>query len=532
MRKQIISFVPATIGAILSFGGLTVSGSSVRAADDCVAKPNAQAPQGGHWYYRTDRVNNRKCWYLRSDDGQVLQGAQDTSQDTDSNADDTATTGQSAPPPAAPSAPVKSEAPHRAVIESATPKAIRSQPAGSDKTATPSMQQSTGPVPVPYNASPSVSWPWPSDMKAAETAPTPSPAPTTVPTRETQMPAATSYDAPKPVVPVRVRIAPPNAQAADQPLAQASIEPTPQTPIASGVDGARARGTGGSAVEMLQKSFQRLTAPSTPGGEPDHAVALFISALALCTIGIGIFIATLWSRRDTKQDQTVARWDMANQNFTEQDFRGQDFQDQDLRHQDVRPQDVRHQDIRHQELGARDFRQHDIRHQGGGVRHSAAEDFVADATAIPHVDDRNADTGETRHLDHISAAIAAVNAVRNAKAQQVAESAPSTFLRLRRGQQPVRQEQPARPTAFQDPRYQQHQPVDARHSAAPPTAAESLSTHAVEDTLRKMLQELDAKRSGRSAEPASQVVHDLPKKPPPSPADQFGRPNRSKIRQA
>lgn len=34
------------------------------AADDCAAKPGAPPPQGFHWYYQTDRVNNRRCWRL------------------------------------------------------------------------------------------------------------------------------------------------------------------------------------------------------------------------------------------------------------------------------------------------------------------------------------------------------------------------------------------------------------------------------------------------------------------------------------
>jgi hypothetical protein len=32
--------------------------------EDCLAGPNAQAPQGSHWYYRVDRAAHRKCWYL------------------------------------------------------------------------------------------------------------------------------------------------------------------------------------------------------------------------------------------------------------------------------------------------------------------------------------------------------------------------------------------------------------------------------------------------------------------------------------
>jgi hypothetical protein len=33
-------------------------------ADDCLAGPNAQAPQGSHWFFHLDRATHRKCWYL------------------------------------------------------------------------------------------------------------------------------------------------------------------------------------------------------------------------------------------------------------------------------------------------------------------------------------------------------------------------------------------------------------------------------------------------------------------------------------
>src|SRR3569623_1073445 len=33
-------------------------------ADACQAAPKGGAPQGKHWYYRTDRSVGRKCWYL------------------------------------------------------------------------------------------------------------------------------------------------------------------------------------------------------------------------------------------------------------------------------------------------------------------------------------------------------------------------------------------------------------------------------------------------------------------------------------
>src|SRR5256885_625142 len=41
------------------------------AADDCVAKPNAVAPPGSHWYHRVDRTTRRECWYLGAEGGRV-----------------------------------------------------------------------------------------------------------------------------------------------------------------------------------------------------------------------------------------------------------------------------------------------------------------------------------------------------------------------------------------------------------------------------------------------------------------------------
>jgi hypothetical protein len=38
--------------------------SASRAAGDCLAAPSGQSPTGQHWFYRIDRGNGRKCWYL------------------------------------------------------------------------------------------------------------------------------------------------------------------------------------------------------------------------------------------------------------------------------------------------------------------------------------------------------------------------------------------------------------------------------------------------------------------------------------
>jgi hypothetical protein len=43
---------------------VTVGPTGAARAEDCLAGPNAQSPQGKHWYYRIDRATKRKCWYL------------------------------------------------------------------------------------------------------------------------------------------------------------------------------------------------------------------------------------------------------------------------------------------------------------------------------------------------------------------------------------------------------------------------------------------------------------------------------------
>lgn len=49
------------IFALVAAAGMT---GPVRAADECVAKPNTSAPQGEHWYYRRDPTTKRQCWFL------------------------------------------------------------------------------------------------------------------------------------------------------------------------------------------------------------------------------------------------------------------------------------------------------------------------------------------------------------------------------------------------------------------------------------------------------------------------------------
>ena len=59
MQQHRLTLVPPMFGLVL----VAASTSNVNAVS-CIAKPNGQPPQGQHWFYRTDRVTHRQCWYL------------------------------------------------------------------------------------------------------------------------------------------------------------------------------------------------------------------------------------------------------------------------------------------------------------------------------------------------------------------------------------------------------------------------------------------------------------------------------------
>ncbi|WP_295846533.1 hypothetical protein [Tardiphaga sp.] len=57
----------ATISAVIISAMVAVSLTTITkstAADECLTAPKADAPGGGHWYYRSDRATKRKCWYI------------------------------------------------------------------------------------------------------------------------------------------------------------------------------------------------------------------------------------------------------------------------------------------------------------------------------------------------------------------------------------------------------------------------------------------------------------------------------------
>ena len=95
MSRQAASALPPAIAA-LAMSLCTLTGAGTAHAATCQAAPKSPAPQGSHWYYRTDRTLGRKCWYLASEGrkGQAVAPRP-------AAADEVANAAPAAPPPMA-----------------------------------------------------------------------------------------------------------------------------------------------------------------------------------------------------------------------------------------------------------------------------------------------------------------------------------------------------------------------------------------------------------------------------------------------
>jgi hypothetical protein len=47
---------------------------NIALAVDCLTAPNSPGPPNSHWYYTTDRMQQLKCWHLRTDGAPSEQG--------------------------------------------------------------------------------------------------------------------------------------------------------------------------------------------------------------------------------------------------------------------------------------------------------------------------------------------------------------------------------------------------------------------------------------------------------------------------
>jgi hypothetical protein len=71
MARRATTFFLAIFASVI-MSSMTMS-YGAPAADTCRSAPKDNSPEGSHWYYRTDRNTNRKCWYLREESDKVSQ---------------------------------------------------------------------------------------------------------------------------------------------------------------------------------------------------------------------------------------------------------------------------------------------------------------------------------------------------------------------------------------------------------------------------------------------------------------------------
>lgn len=108
MRKHIQSTSLPVFAVSLAVLGTMLPGAPARAEDDCIAKPNAPAPAGQHWWYRTDRATKRKCWFLGPQDKEAAALKADRREQAAANADEPEA--QPAPPQEAPAPVARNDA--------------------------------------------------------------------------------------------------------------------------------------------------------------------------------------------------------------------------------------------------------------------------------------------------------------------------------------------------------------------------------------------------------------------------------------
>jgi hypothetical protein len=56
-------------------------GANAQSTGNCLSAPTSPAPQNSHWYYRTNRTTQRKCWHLGNGDRSLPPSGVQTTRD-------------------------------------------------------------------------------------------------------------------------------------------------------------------------------------------------------------------------------------------------------------------------------------------------------------------------------------------------------------------------------------------------------------------------------------------------------------------
>jgi hypothetical protein len=85
MPRPMLFFVPAILFMPLGTVLVTAQTSLAEpAADECKTKPGSSAPPGSHWYYRINRTDQRRCWFLGPEGAKVRSQARETASNVSS----------------------------------------------------------------------------------------------------------------------------------------------------------------------------------------------------------------------------------------------------------------------------------------------------------------------------------------------------------------------------------------------------------------------------------------------------------------
>ena len=107
MQKQTRCTLHLIAAVTVSVSAIALAPASHAApADTCLKAPGGVAPQGKHWYYRTERPSMRKCWYLAEKGLTVTQRAAARTAPQDEPDEEADTPATVASVPAAPAAKV------------------------------------------------------------------------------------------------------------------------------------------------------------------------------------------------------------------------------------------------------------------------------------------------------------------------------------------------------------------------------------------------------------------------------------------
>ena len=88
-QRSITTFATAIAFGILASNAIAAPEQQQAAAagSECHAAPKGVAPQGAHWYYRTNRATGKKCWYLADEVAKPKKATTTASTQSDDSTD-------------------------------------------------------------------------------------------------------------------------------------------------------------------------------------------------------------------------------------------------------------------------------------------------------------------------------------------------------------------------------------------------------------------------------------------------------------